>query len=103
MNHTQRQTIQEVVDACRTHEKTTARVEGLEDVHEGLAISATKLDTLLSTDEDNPQLGKKAITLLIEAHATSKKVVTEARQQVRKFADQPYGSLKWDHAGTLAR
>ncbi len=54
MNKSQRQAIQEVLEATRTHEKAIHRMRSLynhgvslKDIEEGLAISATKLEVVL--------------------------------------------------------
>ena len=54
MNKLQKQTIQEVIDATRLHEKAIHRIrslqchgENLKDIEEGLAISATKLENVI--------------------------------------------------------
>jgi hypothetical protein len=63
LSKSERQTIQEVIEACRIHEKAVAnmvdaklsrRLRETEDVTEGLAISATKLETLLG-EKFNPK------------------------------------------------
>jgi hypothetical protein len=100
----QRQAIGECIEASRIHEKALARgtTDDLRDVLEGIAIGATKLQAVLDEDADDPRLDKKAVALLREAHAKSKKAVKEAREEVARFSAFPRGGLKWDWSGTLA-
>jgi len=113
MRQSTRKVIQEVIAACRIHERAVSEAirktkdfplaTGLPDVEEGLAISATKLEELLKADGDDPRLDKKAIALLLDAKRKADAAVKEAQAEVRKFAANPNGSLKWDWHGTLVR
>lgn len=104
MKSSQRQTIQEVIDACRVHEKATEKVEGLEDVNEGLAISATKLEAALAEDHDHdPKRNAKVAKLLKEKLVKAEGEVRLAKHDVQMFAANPRGKLKWGYAEALVQ
>ena len=87
MNNLQRQTIQEVLNATRVHERATDKVKGLEDVNEGLAISATKLEVLLEEDACDTAKAKKLAKFLVELEMTGRREIKRLNELANSSRD----------------
>lgn len=85
MNNNDIQTIREVIEACRKHEMAVASRSGLDDVVEGLAISATKLETILDRNTCTKGQGKKLLALLKEKVRETDKNLRDRARAVKKM------------------
>lgn len=119
MKPSQRQAIQEVLEATRLHSESinelrtnqgVSRLRGynLKDVQEGLDISATKLEVALAEDGDcdpkrNAKRNAKVVRLLKEKLAIAEREARQAKADVLKFASSPFCNLKWAYPEALVR